>query len=39
LGIGAIAYRFSVDSAVERVSRDREQFLQALDKSSSPFSA
>jgi hypothetical protein len=35
----AVAYRISVESAIERVSRDRERFLTALDKSSSPVSA
>jgi ABC-2 type transport system permease protein len=38
IGIGAIAYRFSVESAVERVYRERERFLGVLDKSSSPVS-
>jgi ABC-2 type transport system permease protein len=39
VGIGAIAYRFSVESAVEKVGREREAFLSALDKSSSPVSS
>jgi ABC-2 type transport system permease protein len=39
LGIGAIAYRFSVESAVARLTSNREAFLSALDKSSSPVSA
>ena len=38
IGIGLIVYRLSVEFAVERVSRNRERFLSALDKSSSPVS-